>query len=66
MSIPSVAGSGFRKSSFSGGSGDCVEVGSEDESVIVRDSKLHNGEMLPFSSTVWREFVQTVRRSANV
>lgn len=49
----------FRKSSFSE-SGNCVEVASENGSVMVRDSKRHDGEMVIFLATAWREFTRAV------
>jgi Domain of unknown function (DUF397) len=57
--------SAFRKSSFSD-SGNCVEVASENGSVMVRDSRLCDGEMIPFSSTVWRDFTQAIRLKASI
>jgi hypothetical protein len=52
----------FRKSSFSGaGSSDCVEVAGIDGCVMIRDSKLRDGETLPFPSASWREFIERLR-----
>ena len=51
---------GWRKSSYSGGSGtgNCVEVAFEDKAVGVRDSKNTGGPTLAFSPTAWRTFVR--------
>jgi hypothetical protein len=48
----------FRKSSYSGGSGDsaCVEV-SLAQDALVRDSKNVSGDVLTFSAPAWRALV---------
>lgn len=48
----------WRKSSYSGGTedSDCVEV-SLAHDALVRDSKNSAGEVLAFSTAVWRAFV---------
>ncbi len=53
----------WRKSSFSE-SGNCVEVTTQDESVLIRDSKNPKGGTLSVSSSAWREFIQTVGRNS--
>jgi hypothetical protein len=52
----------WRKSTFSGGSGDgqCVEVAHGRDDVSVRDSKSADGEVLDFSSDAWHSFVGIV------
>jgi len=48
----------FRTSSYSGGNGECVEVGSGSQrQVVVRDSKDADGLLIAVSSAGWREFV---------
>jgi hypothetical protein len=48
----------WRKSSYSGGSGDCVEVGwTAPAEVAVRDSKQAAGPTLGFPSRTWRAFL---------
>nr|MDT0657609.1 DUF397 domain-containing protein [Micromonospora sp. DSM 115978] len=49
----------FRKSSRSGGSGECVEVAAVPGVVRVRDSKDPAGPVLAFSPTAWRAFAAT-------
>ncbi|NLU68917.1 DUF397 domain-containing protein [Streptomyces sp. HNM0574] len=51
--------SGWRKSSYSGGSnGDCVEVSdAHPAGVPVRDSKAPQGPAVVFGAAAWHEFV---------
>lgn len=55
------------KSSYSGSEGDsCIEVAveahEEQDTVHVRDSKLHRSPQLTVSSTSWRDFVSYARK----
>jgi Domain of unknown function (DUF397) len=51
----------WRKSSFSGNGGDCVEVGDAARVIIVRDTKDRSGPVLRFSPAVWRRFADQVK-----
>lgn len=51
---------GFRRSSFCGESG-CVEVGSWDARMLVRDSKLDDSPVLSFTREEWTAFVAGVK-----
>ncbi|MEV7359167.1 DUF397 domain-containing protein [Kitasatospora sp. NPDC091276] len=52
----------WRKSSYSGGGGECVEVADGFTGVQpVRDSKDPDGPVLLFRSPAWRAFVAAVR-----
>jgi hypothetical protein len=52
----------WRKSSFSGGAGNCVEVaGSLPGAVGVRDSKNPDGQPLVFTTLAWRTFADKVK-----
>jgi hypothetical protein len=56
------AGSGWRKSSCSYGTGDCVQIAAPDAVCIaVRDSKNPQGAILRFTPAGWRDFVASVR-----
>ena len=50
----------WRKSSYSGNGGNCVEVGKAD-TVIVRDTKDRTGPVLRFSPATWRRFTDQVK-----
>ena len=54
--------SGWRKSSRSDGTGNCVEVGTADGSVGVRDSKQHgHGPVLEFTRAGWEAFIRAAK-----
>jgi hypothetical protein len=55
----------WRKSSFSGSIGDCVEVSSVNQ-ISVRDSKASSGPRLQFSTDVWAAFVGNLKNSYSV
>jgi Domain of unknown function (DUF397) len=50
----------FKKSSFSGTVGSCVEVAKVGNGVVVRDSKNPAGPMLWFSTLEWTAFLYGV------
>jgi hypothetical protein len=56
-------GQDWRKSSYSGGSGNgsCVEVAMGVDAVGVRDSKNNTGPRLQFPVTAWRGFAKRIR-----
>jgi hypothetical protein len=52
----------WRKSSYSGGSGNCVEVaGNLPGAVSVRDSKNRDGQPLVFTTLAWQAFADRVK-----
>lgn len=53
----------WRKSSYSGGSGNCVEVVGRPGFVGVRDSKDPGGPALVLTLTAWRAFASRMKSS---
>jgi Domain of unknown function (DUF397) len=52
----------WRKSSYSGGEGNCIEVADHGTRVLVRDSKDNQtGPILRFSPDAWRRFADQVK-----
>jgi Domain of unknown function (DUF397) len=55
----------WRKSSYSGNGGNCVEVASGRPGVVaVRDSKNPDGPVLSFSPDEWERFISRLRATA--
>jgi len=53
---------GWRKSSYSNSSGNCVEVTSAERLVAVRDTKQGGrGSRLEYTEAAWRRFVATTK-----
>ncbi|MFJ4188804.1 DUF397 domain-containing protein [Kitasatospora sp. NPDC089509] len=62
MSTPDLSGANWRKSSFSGETGACVEVADGFPGVLpVRDSKDPQGPALHFTADAWAAFIAAVR-----
>ena len=57
---PEPDGIVWHTSSYSGGSGDCVEVAPTPDRVLVRDSKDPGGPVLAVPTPAWRAFLSTV------
>jgi hypothetical protein len=65
MTNPDLAAATWRKSSYSGGAQDCVEVTCDlPGAVAVRDSKDGGGPVLMFSSRTWHAFIAGVKSGA--
>lgn len=52
----------WRVSSHTGGSGNCVEVGTARNAVVVRDTKNRDAGALRVSSSAWRTFTASLDR----
>lgn len=62
MSTPNLETATWRKSSYSGQGGDCVEVADGFPGVLpVRDSKDPGGPCLVFEADAWTSFTRTVK-----
>jgi hypothetical protein len=55
-----IAGTWWRKSSYSGGDNNCVEVGTAGAGIAVRDTKNLHGGALQFSATAWQAFAESI------
>ncbi|MGH3224568.1 MAG: DUF397 domain-containing protein [Streptosporangiaceae bacterium] len=54
----------WRKSSYSAdNSGNCTEVASQENRVLVRDTQDRTGPVLRFTPDAWRRFADRVKRS---
>ena len=51
----------WRKSSASGGAGECVEVAKADSFVLARDSRDRSGVVLEFTGGQWLGFVRRIK-----
>jgi hypothetical protein len=51
----------WRKSSYSGSNGSCVETASGSGAILVRDTTDRDGGTLAFSAAAWAEFTATLR-----
>ncbi|HZR48428.1 MAG TPA: DUF397 domain-containing protein [Streptosporangiaceae bacterium] len=53
----------WRKSSFSTGQNDCVEVAATQAGVLVRDSKNREAGFLTVSRSAWAELLDEIKNS---
>jgi hypothetical protein len=53
--------SGWRVATYTGGQGNCVEVGTSAVAVAVRDTKDREGPVLRFDSSVWQAFTEHLK-----
>ena len=61
MSDESV--SGWRVATYTGGQGNCVEVGRSAAAVAVRDTRdREDGPVLRFAPSVWQAFTEHLKR----
>jgi hypothetical protein len=51
----------WRKSSYSGTNGNCVETASSAGTIAVRDTTDRDGGILAFSADAWAAFTATIR-----
>lgn len=64
-----MTGAAWRKSSYSysysgSNGGNCVEVGTADAAVAVRDSKDPDGPRLAFAAATWKAFAEQLKAGA--
>jgi hypothetical protein len=51
----------WRVATYTGSSGDCVEVGDTPPAILVRDSKDRAGGTLAFTAATWQSFTNSLR-----
>jgi hypothetical protein len=57
----------WRKSSYSDGTGNCVEVAAVDGLVAIRDTKQGGrGPLLQFTGAAWQRFLATTKSSKTI
>jgi hypothetical protein len=54
----------WRKSTYSGGNGSCVEIADLGTATAVRDSKDRTGPNLVFAAEEWRSFLDGIKASS--
>ncbi len=62
MSTPDRNGVVWRTSSYTGSSGNCVEVAAAAETMLVRDTKDREGPVLAVPATAFRAFLADIPR----
>lgn len=55
----------WRKSTYSGGNGSCVEIADLGTAAAVRDSKDRNGPKLIFPANEWRSFLDGIKAGSH-
>jgi Domain of unknown function (DUF397) len=51
----------WRKSTYSGSNGSCVETASDNGVILVRDTTNRDGGTLEFTTDTWAEFTASLR-----
>lgn len=51
----------WRVATYTGGNGDCVEVGDAHHAILIRDSKDRDGGTLTFTTATWQVFTNSLR-----
>ena len=59
--MDNIDNSTWRKASYSGNSGNCVETGVSDARVLVRDTTDREGGTLAFTADAWQRFADGLK-----
>ena len=51
----------WRVAIYTGGNGDCVEVGGTDRVILLRDTKDRTGGTLTFPAATWQSFTNSLK-----
>lgn len=62
MPAPDMSRANWRKSSYSGSNGNCVETANTSSDVAVRDSQNPEGLRLTFHAETWQAFTVGLKR----
>ena len=62
MTFPDLSRVGWRRSTYSGSNGNCVEIGTGGPAVLVRDAKDQAGAVLAFTLDAWQLFADAVKK----
>jgi hypothetical protein len=65
MGEAGTTGTWWRKSSYSGGDNNCVEVGTTGAGIAVRDSKNPDSDALAFGADTWQTFTVSLCSKRN-
>lgn len=63
MPAPDMSRANWRKSSYSGSNGNCVETAITSSNIAVRDSQNPEGLRLTFRAETWQAFTTGLRRA---
>ena len=61
MILPDLSRADWRRSTYSGSNGNCVEAGTDGAVVLVRDTKDRAGVVLTFGPGAWRRFAAAIK-----
>jgi hypothetical protein len=61
MEAADLSRADWRKSSYSGSNGNCVEIGDAARVVLVRDTTDRDGGTVAFSAEAWQKFVSGIK-----
>jgi hypothetical protein len=61
MTNPDLSRADWRRSKYSGSNGNCVEVGADGPTILVRDTKNHGGMPLTFHTGAWAGFLASIK-----
>jgi hypothetical protein len=61
MILPDLSRADWRRSTYSGSNGNCVEAGTDGAVVLVRDTKDREAGTLAFTANAWASFTASLK-----
>jgi hypothetical protein len=61
MILPDLSRADWRRSTYSGSNGNCVEAGTDGAAVLVRDTKDREAGTLAFTANAWASFTASLK-----